>query len=111
MSNWIDIAIGAGGGSATMSLIGGVLVTQMKHGVKRVVDEVVTLAIKEVKEDVSELKLKFAKETGGNSNGLRQKVDEVAKDVAKIQGFIAGQANAAQPAAQAVVVPNPNRIS
>lgn len=66
---------------------------QVRHAVKRVVDEVVTKAVKDVADEVTVIRLKLASETGGNSNGLRQKLNEVSremvtigKDVAELKG-------------------------
>lgn len=86
--SWVDIAVGVGGGATAFGVVGSLLVSQLKHTVRRVVAEEVTAEIKTVKDDVTALRLKIARETGGNSNGLRQKLDSVAGDVAELRGVL-----------------------
>lgn len=58
--------------------------------------------VKAIQADVTELKVKLASETGGNSNGLRQavndltgKVEGVMVDVAHLKGLAEGQGKVA----------------
>lgn len=71
--SWVDYLVGGGSATVIGSGMGTLAVKYLKH----VVNEVVTAAIKDVADGLAELKLKFASETGGNSNGLRQKINEV----------------------------------
>ena len=86
--SWVDIAVGAGGSATALGILGTLIITQAKHAVKRVVDEVVTEAVLPVKHDLTALRVKIASETGGNNHGLRQAVDEIGKDVAHIKGHL-----------------------
>jgi hypothetical protein len=91
-----------GGGSATVITTGaGALVVRT---LKRIAKEVVSDAlagvakeddVKAIATDVNTMKLKLAAETGGNSNGLRQAVDSLARevndvklDVAHVKGYM-----------------------
>lgn len=85
-----------GGGSATVitSGVGAVVVKTLK----RVATQAVHDGTEDIRDDVNSLKVKFASETGGNSNGLRQKINEldtkidgVVVDVAHLKGFAEGQ--------------------
>lgn len=71
-----------------MGLLGALVISQAKHAVKRVVDEVVQAAVKDTADEVTAIRLKLAAETGGNSHGLRQKLNEVSEDVAQIMGHL-----------------------
>lgn len=89
--SWIQLLLG-GSGAALGS--GGLLGVALKQ-LKRSVSDAVAQGVKPVADDLTALKLKLAAETGGNSNGLRQKVNEVdskvdalAADFAEVKGFI-----------------------
>jgi hypothetical protein len=73
LSSILEIASVAGSATLTLSVLGGLALRSLKHAVRREV----ALAIEPVSKDVNDLKLKFAAETGGNSNGLRQKINEM----------------------------------
>lgn len=93
-----------GGGSATLILTGGGALAG--KFLRRVATEVVHEAfagvakesdLKAVASDVTDLKVKLAAETGGNSHGLRQavneldgKVDGIVVDVATLKAKAAG---------------------
>lgn len=81
--HWLDVLIGSAGGATGIfaALKGG-----MAKLIKRVVHDASEEATKEIKTDLAALKLKLAAETGGNSNGLRQKLNEVGEDLAKLTG-------------------------
>lgn len=83
---WVDVAVGAGGGATAVGIIGAFLVQQVRHAIARVVRSEVTDELKAVKNDITALHLKLTKETGGNSNGLRQKVNELGEDLAYLKG-------------------------
>lgn len=99
-----------GGSSATVITTGiGALLTR---GLKRAAADIAREANKELVEDLQALTVKVAKETGGNSNGLRQAVNALAdqvhaaaQDIAFIKGLL--HVPAANPV-QSVVVANPN---
>lgn len=93
--SWVDIAVGAGGGATAIMFGGGFLVSQLKHVIRRVVatevlseikeiKKEVTSEIKTVKDDLAAVHLRLVKETGGNSNGLRQKVNEIGQDLNQV---------------------------
>lgn len=89
--SWIQLLLG-GSGAALGS--GGLLGVALKQ-LKRSVSDAVAQGVKPVADDLTSLKLKLAAETGGNSNGLRQKVNEVdskvdalTADFAEVKGFI-----------------------
>lgn len=86
--SWVDIAVGAGGSATALGILGTLVITQAKHAVKRVVDEVVNNAVKDVADEVTAIRLKLTAETGGNSHGLRQKLNETSEDVAAIMGYL-----------------------
>lgn len=86
--SWVDIAVGAGGSATALGILGTLIISQAKHAVRRVVDEVVTEAVQPVKHDLTALRVKIASETGGNNHGLRQAVDEIGKDVSHIKGYL-----------------------
>lgn len=95
--------ITAGGSAAVITTTVGTVVTRI---LKRVAADVVRDAIQAVAEDVTDLKVQFAAEHGGNSGGLRQavntldaKVDGVIVDVAHLKGVAVGQASAAKAGA------------
>jgi 6-phosphofructokinase len=102
MSSWIVPTLTSGGAATVItSGIGGLVVRTLKRVASEVVNDALKGLAKEndlkaVASDVTDLKVKFASETGGNSNGIRQvvneldrKVDGVIVDVA----FLKGQAN------------------
>lgn len=89
--NWLDTLFGGGG-----LLVGGGLMGFVKKSLGRMLKELIVTAIATLKKEVldglqselTDLKVKFAAETGGNSNGLRQKLNEVAEDVAHLKGKV-----------------------
>jgi hypothetical protein len=98
MSIWVDATtsagsaiLGAGGiGAVVSKVIKGVAKEAVNAGTQDIRDD-----IKEVKNDVSALSVKFAAETGGNSGGLRQAINEqaahmasIGEDVAELKGAV-----------------------
>ena len=67
-----------------MGIIGAFLIRQIRHAVARVVRSEVTDELKAVKDDITALHLKLTKETGGNSNGLRQAVNQISRDIVSV---------------------------
>jgi hypothetical protein len=91
LSVLLNSLIGAGSGTVVVSACGAFLVRQLKH----IAGEAVREGIKEIGNDLISLKLKIANEVGGNSNGIRQKmnevdskVDAIAVDVAHLKGTL-----------------------
>lgn len=86
--HWYDwlggIAAGTGLGGSIWAFAWKIL----RRQIHSICTEVITTVVQDIKSDVEEVKLKLAKETGGNSNGLRQKLDEVGKDVATMTGVV-----------------------
>lgn len=85
--HWLDILVG---GSAGTVITGGLGALGGRY-LKRLLRDVADAAVKDIKEDVIGLKVKLAAETGGNSNGLRQKLNSVAEDVAHLKGAMGAQ--------------------
>ena len=82
--SWVDIAVGAGGSATAVALVGSIATAQLRHAIRRVVSEEVTEELRTVKDEVTALHLKLTKETGGNSNGMRQKLNEVGRDLVSV---------------------------
>lgn len=77
-----------GGSSATVISTGaGALVLRQ---LKRVAADAVREGVQTLTDDVAAFKLKFAAETGGNSNGLRQAVNTIGRDVSDLKASVAG---------------------
>lgn len=74
--------LGAGGGATVLTSGVGTVIVRLA---KRIARDVANVLVEDVKADLVELKVDFAKQVGGNSNGLRQKLDEVGKDVAAVK--------------------------
>lgn len=95
-----------GGGAATVvtSGVGAFVVKALKRIAAEIVHDAVSGLAKEsdvrgVATDLTDLKVKFASEVGGNSGGLRQAVNELTRtvnevqvDVAHLKGVTEGQA-------------------
>ena len=86
----------AGGGSATVITTG--IGTAVVRVLKRVAADVVRDGTKDIRDEVAAVKVKLASETGGNSHGLRQAINEmqsdlttVREDVAFLKGAAAGK--------------------
>jgi hypothetical protein len=87
------VPILTGGGSATVITTGmGTIVARI---LKRIAGDVAREALagvakesdlKAIASDVTDLKVKFAAEVGGNSGGLRQAVNEIGTDLAELKG-------------------------
>ena len=97
MSSAVLYPLLASGGSATVITSG--LGAVAFRALKRVAEAAVRDGTADIRNDVTDLKVKFASETGGNSNGLRQAVNELAGevsdirvDVAHLKGVAEGQA-------------------
>lgn len=71
--SWVEIATAGGSATIVLTALGGLGLRSLKAAVRHEV----AAHLEPMKEDLNELKLKFAAETGGNSNGLRQKVNEM----------------------------------
>lgn len=99
----LPILTGGASGTVLTTGVGTVAVRFLKRVAKDVVGEAVSGVAKEadvkaIQADVTDLKVKLASETGGNSNGLRQSVNElhakvegVTTDVAYLKGLAEGQ--------------------
>lgn len=102
----VIVPVLTGGASATVFTtgVGAVVVRALKRIAKEVVHDALSGVAKEddlkaIASDVTEFKVKFAAETGGNSGGLRQAVNDLTKtvgevqvDVAHLKGLTEGQA-------------------
>lgn len=55
---------------------------------KRVAGDVVRSELAPLNDKITALTIKVERETGGNSNGLRQAVDSLGRDVAFIKGTL-----------------------
>jgi outer membrane murein-binding lipoprotein Lpp len=92
MSSSVLLPILTGGGSATVITtgIGTLIVKILKRIATDVAKDVLSGVAKEedvkaIASDVTDLKVKLASETGGNSHGLRQAVNELD---AKVDGIV-----------------------
>lgn len=81
---WYQIV--AGGASLTVIITG--VTTLLGRFIKHAVAASVREETAVIRTDILALQLKLAAETGGNSHGLRQKLDEVAEDVAQLRGEV-----------------------
>lgn len=104
MPNLVDLGIGAGGFATVLTAVSPFVVKQLKHAAVRIATDVLSAGVKALKEDINkrfdtndqttqqaakdiqDLKVSFAKETGGNSGGFRQALNELTKDVAELSG-------------------------
>lgn len=114
MSNWVDVFIGAGSTAGVLGVAAPFVGRQLSHEARRIAGEVVDKALVELgskldkhftrgdsasqqmADDIAELKVQFAKETGGNGNGFRQAIDALTKDVAFMKGALSVQATPMQ---------------
>lgn len=106
-SIFLPILTGGASGTVLTTGIGTIVLKALKKVAKDAVSEALVGVAKEddlkaVASDVTALKVKFASETGGNSNGLRQavndltgKVEGVMVDVAHLKGLAEGQGKVA----------------
>lgn len=99
--NWTNLGVGGGGFAAVVA----VLAALGKHFLRSIVaNEIERLERKfearfdkndtvsnKAAEDIAKLAVDFARETGGNSHGLRQTLDGVVKDVAEMKGALGAQ--------------------
>lgn len=94
--HWANIFVGIGGGAAGAGTVGVVV----RHFIKSLIQDVVNAAIDAFKKDVDKalgdvngnvqgLAVKLAAETGGNSNGLREKLDTVGSEVSTVATGVA----------------------
>lgn len=84
--HWLDTLIGGGAATAIYATVRGGVFRLVKRILRDVVTDVTKEVTSEIRSDVSTVKEKLASETGGNSNGLRQKVNEISEDIAKLTG-------------------------
>ena len=78
--HWTDLLTGAGSGATAVTLG----VATLRRLLTRAAKDLISDVASDIKSDISRLEVKIASETGGNSNGLRQKLDEVAKNVGEV---------------------------
>lgn len=94
--HWANLFVGLGGGTATLGGIGVVA----RHFLKNMIQDIVSAAVDAFKTDVSKaltevnqnvqsVAMKLASETGGNSNGIRQKLNEVSGEVGDVRQDVA----------------------
>lgn len=83
-SQLLDVIFGGGGVTVGATVMG-----FLKKSILAIIKDMLATALADVQRDVQELKERFAKETGGNSNGLRQAVNETKADVASVKEDIA----------------------
>lgn len=81
----VEYLIG-GGSVATMVAAATPL---LGHYAKRAIHEIVNLALADLRKEVSDLTIKFAKETGGNSGGFRQAINEAKVEIGSVQRDLA----------------------
>lgn len=91
-----------GGGS--VATVFGVAAPFAGRYAKRAMHEIVNLALADVRQQVADLSLKWAKETGGNSGGFRQAINEsrveinaVQRDLAYLKGALDAQGRLTPP--------------
>lgn len=107
--HWADAFMGAGGFAAVSTAIVTLFKGRIGAIIKAVAAEVISVALrdleskvakrfdandaatKKVAEDIAGLKVDFARETGGNSGGFRQAINELTKDVAYLKGQVAAK--------------------
>lgn len=82
--HWLQVL--AGGASLTVILSG--VVALLGKFIKNVVVSGIREETAPIRADILALQLKLAAETGGNSHGLRQKLDEVSDDLAELRGEV-----------------------
>lgn len=99
--HWTDLLTGAGSGATAVALAVAALRKMLTRAAKDLLADLLVGVAKEtdvkaIASDVNDLKVKFASETGGNSHGLRQvvneldaKVDGVVVDVATLKAKVA----------------------
>lgn len=79
MSALVEWLVG-GGGTATLGAVATAVVKAAGKFGK---------ALEDAAADITYLKVKLAKETGGNSNGLRQAINEMSRDVTEVKAAVA----------------------
>lgn len=85
----IDCLAGGASGVVVISAAATVIVKWLRSVIRTEMGPVsagLKSEIEGVRDDITALHLRVVRETGGNSNGLRQKLNEVGEQVASLKG-------------------------